>query len=286
CRVQTGILSTTDPVMASYPMLGSPWPLTILVGSYLLFVLKLGKMFMEHRQPYNLKKVLIAYNIFQVIFNGGLFGISCEYTAAAGVESRVLRGSISLLVYYFINRAVYNITCMVQLPVDYPEKYIEHNLSYAYFINKLLDLLDTLFFVFRKSYKQITFLHVFHHSLMAYSGYWIVRFYGVGGQFASMGLINLFVHTVMYFYYLMTAIFTELKGNLWWKKYITIMQLTQFAVLWLLGVLTWLFNPNCAVSTTLQKLWCFTGLMFFVMFSNFYWKTYIKPRQKKVEKVE
>jgi len=51
---------------------------TILLSTYLLFVLKYGKKFMEQRQPYDIKKILIFYNFFQVIYNGIMFGILCK----------------------------------------------------------------------------------------------------------------------------------------------------------------------------------------------------------------
>lgn len=37
--------------------------------------------------------------------------------------------------------------------------------AYWYTIAKLLDLLDTVFFVLRKKSNQITFLHIYHHTL-------------------------------------------------------------------------------------------------------------------------
>lgn len=38
--------------------------------------------------------------------------------------------------------------------------------TYLYWIAKLLDLLDTVFFVLRKKSNQITFLHTYHHCIM------------------------------------------------------------------------------------------------------------------------
>jgi hypothetical protein len=37
--------------------------------------------------------------------------------------------------------------------------------------------------------------------------------------------VNSFVHTVMYSYYLVTSLWPEYKEKLWWKKYITQLQL-------------------------------------------------------------
>lgn len=74
------LLPVIDPVAATLPLLGSAIPVTILLASYLLFVLKIGTRFMEKRKPYNLKKIIIAYNIFQVVYNAIMFGYICKYS--------------------------------------------------------------------------------------------------------------------------------------------------------------------------------------------------------------
>lgn len=65
---------------ATKPLWGSLIPVTILLLSYLLFVLKIGKIFMKKRKAYDLKNILIAYNIFQVIYNGIMFYYICKYS--------------------------------------------------------------------------------------------------------------------------------------------------------------------------------------------------------------
>lgn len=42
-----------------------------------------------------------------------------------------------------------------------------------------------------------------------------------------MGALNSFVHVVMYSYYLLTALNPKYKNNLWWKKYITQLQIVR-----------------------------------------------------------
>lgn len=46
--------------------------------------------------------------------------------------------------------------------------------SYLYMIAKLLDLLDTIFFVLRKKDSQISFLHIYHHTItFTFSWYYL-----------------------------------------------------------------------------------------------------------------
>lgn len=94
---------------------------------------------------------------------------------------------------------------------------------YFYFVAKLTELLDTVFFVLRKKERQVSFLHLYHHTVMPIISWGCVKFMA-GGHGTFIGFINCFVHIVMYTYYLLAAAgFT----NLWWKKYVTRLQLVS-----------------------------------------------------------
>ena len=43
--------------------------------------------------------------------------------------------------------------------------------THYYYLNKYVELLDTVFFVARKKYNQVTFLHVYHHGIMPIYAY-------------------------------------------------------------------------------------------------------------------
>lgn len=59
---------------------------------------------------------------------------------------------------------------------------------------------------------------------------WLGTRYVGGGHCIYFGLLNSAVHTVMYFYYLLTSYSEEYKKNLWWKKYLTQMQMVRVEV--------------------------------------------------------
>ncbi|KAH8407671.1 hypothetical protein KR222_010147 [Zaprionus bogoriensis] len=249
--------SRTDP--NPLPLTDSPWPIIVIVTCYLLFVLKLGKMFMKNREPYDLRRVLAIYNIGQVIYNGIFFGI---------------------LFYYLVLRNICNWRCMDTFPFGHEHKNLERYVHLAYYINKILDLLDTVFFVLRKSYKQISVLHVYHHVLMAGGCYAIMRFFGTGGHLNTVGMVNSFVHTIMYFYYYLSALYPGIKTSIWWKKYITITQLAQFVILGLYTTAVYIFSTGCTYPSGLLLLQIVQAIVMIVMFGNFYVKTYVRPAQR------
>lgn len=51
----------------------------------------------------------------------------------------------------------------------------------------------------------------------------------VGSHATLLGILNAFVHVVMYGYYFLTSFKPELKQSIWWKKHITQLQLVSNA---------------------------------------------------------
>ncbi|KAH8396833.1 hypothetical protein KR215_005021, partial [Drosophila sulfurigaster] len=270
--------SPIDPVVAQLPFMGSPWPVSFLSVLYLLIVLKYGKRYMEHRKAYDIKKIIIFYNLFQVIYNFLMFAMLSKYNRYL-TPNLCLNLPLFFTVHFYTR--VYDLRCITTFPHDHPYKYQERMFSYIYVVNKMIDLLDTIFFVLRKSYKQITVLHVYHHVLMVFLPYWVIRLFGTGGQFASMALFNTFVHAVMYFYYMISAIYPELKGSLWWKKYITKLQLFQFVTVMIHSVYILIFNPSCEYPKYLHYVILILGSIFIALFTNFYIQAYIRPQRVK-----
>ena len=92
-----------------------------------------------------------------------------------------------------------------------------------YYFSKFLEMLDSVFFIVRKKENQLTFLHVYHHSTM-FCLWWIGVKYVAGGSSFLGAMFNCFVHVMMYGYYFVAALGPAYKKFLWWKKYLTIIQ--------------------------------------------------------------
>jgi len=168
---------------------------------------------------------------------------------------------------------------MLVLTRDHELKNIDRYINYLYYINKIMDLMDTVFFVLRKSYKQITNLHLIHHVYMAMAPYFWQRKYGYGGHYTFSGLLNLFVHIVMYTYYYLSSQNPQIRKSAWWKQYITILQLVQFVLMFSHSLWT-LLQPNCDVPyPKIFIAMAMSGLMF-VMFINFFRKSYMQTNKK------
>lgn len=48
-----------------------------------------------------------------------------------------------------------------------------------------------------------------------------------GGHLIVLGIMNTYVHSIMYFYFFLTSFKPELKTSIWWKKNITQVQMVN-----------------------------------------------------------
>lgn len=84
--------------------------------------------------------------------------------------SHILFQSFYCLYYYLPN---YNVLCQ---PPNFSNTFNgrkEAIGTYYYYLLKLLDLADTVFFVLRKKSSQVSFLHVYHHVAILIASYLI-----------------------------------------------------------------------------------------------------------------
>ena len=95
---------------------------------------------------------------------------------------------------------------------------------HLFFLSKFIELLDTVFFIMKKNFRQVSVLHVLHHGIMPISWWFGIRF--VAGGFGTLhSCINSFIHFLMYLYYGLAALGPEYQKYLFWKKYMTWMQM-------------------------------------------------------------
>ncbi|XP_030569153.1 elongation of very long chain fatty acids protein F [Drosophila novamexicana] len=251
-----------DPRVAHLPLTGNLWSVAFVIVVYLAFVLYFGPKWMEKRRPFELKLVMQLYNVIQVVANSIIFVYGITYTLFQPEFS-------------FICQPVEHLNRTPQMM---------HLLyaSYGYYILKYLDLLDTVFIVLRKKNSQVSFLHVYHHAGMVF-GVSIFMTFLAGSHCTMLGLINLLVHSVMYAYYFATSL-GALKQMLWWKRYITQLQLVQFGYLSLHFLLVIVRNP-CQFPVFIAFIGFIQNVFMFALFFDFYYKTYVrKARKQRLQK--
>ena len=138
--------------------------------------------------------------------------------------------------------------------------------------------MDTIFFILRKKSSQLTFLHVYHHSTM-FLFWWVGAKFVPGGSALSGAMVNCFVHVIMYSYYGFAAFGPKVQRFLWWKKYLTILQLIQFltgVVLGLNAIIT-----GCQFTRWMQYVFVGYAFSFLILFGKFYKQEYVEGEGKK-----
>nr|KAG5709168.1 hypothetical protein BaRGS_028624 [Batillaria attramentaria] len=212
---------------------------------------------MAHRRPFDLKIPMVLYNLFLV-----LLSIYMVYELIMS----------SWLVPGFPFR------CALVDRSDNPDSLRLAAAVWWYYFSKIIEFADTTFFVLRKKTNQITFLHLYHHTSMPLL-WWIGTHYAPGGEAYFSATVNSAVHVIMYSYYLLSALGPWVQPYLWWKKYLTSLQLFQFGVV--LIKTSYSVYSGCEYPRLFQKMLIAYMLSLIIFFSNFFYQTYHrKPRAK------
>ncbi|XP_075223597.1 very long chain fatty acid elongase 1-like [Lycorma delicatula] len=238
-------------------LMEGPWPICVILVSYLYFVLKRGPQYMLNRKAYDLKGFMVLYNLIQVLYNVIFFA----WLSTSGILPFLIKQS-----------------CNPDPNADLQSRLIFFRGLWMWFLLKVIDLCDTVIFILRKKQSQVTFLHVYHHAAVVLST-WLHIKYVRGEQSVAVGFLNSFVHAVMYTYYLLAALGPSVQPYLWWKRYLTKLQLIQFV-----SMLIWFtyLSTSCEVpfSYKMYNWFCISqAVVFFALFLSFYFKSY-KTKEK------
>lgn len=147
---------------------------------------------------------------------------------------------------------------------------------YIFYLSKAYEMIDTVLMCLRKRTRQVSFLHVYHH-FMTFALWWLGIYFAPGGDEYLSAMVNCFVHVIMYSYYLATA----LGYRVWFKKYITQIQLAQFM----------LNAVHCSLAVYRRcgsddsPLWMYVAniiymISFIILFGMFYVESYSKQPSK------
>ena len=245
-----------DDRVRDWLFMADPVPMFLIILLYLTIVFKIGPWFMVVRRPFNLKPLLAVYNLGMVV--------AC----------------LAILIGYYRSGVRMN-SLMACLDIDYttddPDAMRILNVMWWTHIVKLVELVETVFFVLRKKQSQISFLHVYHHTVMVMWSFYYLK-YAFGEQGVLIGFMNSFVHIIMYSYYLLAGLGPHMKKYLWWKKYLTGLQLVQFVTM--ITVLTVTSIIDCRVPKQVTFILFFLTASFLYLFLRFYLKSYSKGKEQ------
>ncbi|XP_054930180.1 very long chain fatty acid elongase AAEL008004-like [Dermacentor andersoni] len=246
-----------DPRTADWALVGNKQFIVFLIAAYVYIVKIGGPRFMKERKPYdNIKPLILLYNAVMVLLNCYFVGAFLSKSYWGGGYSLFCQG------IDFQARDALTMSMLSHL--------------WWYVMVRIADFLDTVFFVLRRKDSHVSFLHVVHHILVVFNG-WFGLAYGADGHAAFGTIFNSFVHVVMYSYYFLSLLGPSVQKYLWWKRYLTQFQLAQFVIMFFHMTVPLFVNcgyPLAHICITLPQ-----GVFFFTMFMNFYVKSYSNRRR-------
>jgi hypothetical protein len=150
-----------DPRTNHLPLMsGGPWNLMAILMAYFVIVTKLGPKWMKNRNPFELRSLMLLYNVVMVSINLFFLYESVQW----------LHFGTRLLEFKFPDNRDTSAASMR----------VVHMFHY-YMITKFVDFIDTFFFVARKKTNQITVLHIYHHISVPIIG-WISAWVSITRQ--------------------------------------------------------------------------------------------------------
>lgn len=224
-----------------------------IMSMYVIFTRIILFYYMKERKEFELRHIMMAYNIFMVCWNGYLLYhiiISLDY------------GRIFLNFQY------------PSRDDRSPQTLQNLNMFWYFTLSRFCDLADTVFMVLRKKETQVTKLHLYHHMIVPLI-FWVSFKYNHMIPIIRMFMaINCFIHTLMYGYYALASFGPNVQKYLWWKRYLTQIQILQFVVCGSYGILLFFKQTNYPMDW-----FCFVvgqNPIFLYLFYNFYKKSYNK----------
>lgn len=220
----------------------SVWPPLCVTSAYVASCYY-GPVWMASRNPFTLRNVILVYNSWQIVFN---------FISVLIIVQEVWKNNLNLFGNKHYDHPTLNMVIR------------------GHYLNKYVELLDTAFIVLRKKEAQLSFLHMYHHTLLIWS--WFLNFY-IGGCIDGFfgAAVNSSVHVIMYSYYTLTSLGYKCP----WKRYITKVQLGQFVACAIHAIQQARLGVCHPVLVT-TELWVMTSL--FGLFIHFYKQSYSKKR--------
>lgn len=243
------------PELREYFLFKSEVPVLAIIFSYFIFVTFVGPSIMQNRKPIKLPRFMFVYN----------FALVLNY--------------VFILTQSYVNLSQFGANFFCKFYEDEKVKYLfakNINLFMNLFAIKLVELLDTVFMVLSKKTQNITKLHVLHHCLVPIFG-WLLYRSETGSYLVVFMLFNSIVHVIMYTYYGIAGLGPRYQKYIWWKKYLTTLQIVQF--LFIIFYLPAAYIMGCTTSNFVFICSIIITVLFLFLFINYY-RSAFKSKRK------
>ncbi|CAH8571468.1 unnamed protein product [Schistosoma bovis] len=255
-RIFKTSMERADPRVSSMFLMSSVNGLLYVIIAYLTLV-HYGLKFMKGRNPFRINGLVVAYDWIMVVMNAYML---YESVAVAFNEN-------------------YSLYCQ---KVDYSSNPNALRLARAiwlFHISKVVECLDTFFFIIRGRTHLVTWLHVYHHCTMIPITWAGVK-WAAGGEIFQPVAVNCTIHVIMYSYYAFAALGPKWRKYLWWKRYLTMLQMIQFSYGMLYSYIS-LYN-QCGLKEFVYYFNLFYQASLLLLFYNHYHHAYHKSKNQKL----
>lgn len=135
---------------------------------------------------------------------------------------------------------------------------------WIFYASKAFDFLDTVFIVMRRKWRQLIFLHMYHHCSI-FLVYWLNINAGYDGDVYYTIVVNSFIHFVMYGYYEATTFNITVPKII--KKLVTNMQRIQFVTMNIQAI--YILVMGCPYPNRITWFYLFYIISLFALFTQF-----------------
>jgi elongation of very long chain fatty acids protein 4 len=246
-----------DSPTKAYPLASFSTALGI-VFVYLVFVFvgaSIMKTFPEDFQKRgfapSLYPIRFIYNIVQVVL--------CSYMA---LEAGIIAW-----------REGYTLMPCVPFNVENPPI---GKVLWLFYISKILDFMDTFFIIMGCNWRQLSFLHVYHHATI-FLFYWLNLHVNYDGDIYLTIVLNGLIHAMMYTYYFV-SLHTK---DIWWKSFLTLGQMFQFCVMITQAIVLVVGGCDGGAPRKVTQLYCVYIMTLLFLFAQFFNASYVKKEKKK-----
>eukprot|EP00744_Colponema_vietnamica_P007490 GILI01010776.1.p1 GENE.GILI01010776.1~~GILI01010776.1.p1 ORF type:complete len:364 (-),score=61.83 GILI01010776.1:150-1169(-) len=160
------------------------------------------------------------------------------------------------------------------------------NISWVFTVSKLPEYVDTYIMILKQNYRQVSFLHLYHHCSI-YIVCYMFFVYCPGSDGVWAGMVNSLIHVVMYIYYLLNLIFRTgpVKEFVQRNKFIiTRCQITQFVLNFVqTAFILFIASP---IRCNVNQMWInfFYMMTMIALFTNFMIQNQRQIREAKAKK--